>query len=407
MKIFGYEIRRESRSAENPQVPVSAANFLAHFGIDTDSLPRVTVDTALHVPAVQAAVTFISRSLANLPLHAHRKTKDGRVERIAGGLQTLVNEAPTAEWSSFGWRVYMWQQVFTHGRGITQIERAAGGAVLALNPVDPVDASVSIRAGRKIYRLNGMEYQAAEVLDIPYMLKRDMVGSYSPIFLASKAIQLALAMNDYGSGFFAGGGVPPLALVGPMPQGAEALQRAMSDVSRVIDTARRSNKPLFPIPPGHELKQVGFEPSKGQMTEARRFQIEEIARAFNLPPIFLQDLTHGTFSNSEQQDLHLAKHLIAQWAKAFEDELNLKLFGQMKNGRWVEHNLDGLQRGDFTSRMNGLSQAVQNALLTPNEGRDKLNLPAMAGGNSLMIQGATVPLGLQQDSSANGGNDEN
>lgn len=78
------------------------------------------------------------------------------------------------------------------------------------------------------------------------------------------------------------------------------------------------------MPPGYSLKSVGSDPDKGQMTEARLFQIQEIARAFQLPPVFLQDLSKGTFSNTEQQDLQLVKHLIGQWAKAFEDELNLK-----------------------------------------------------------------------------------
>ena len=102
-------------------------------------------------------------------------------------------------------------------------------------------------------------------------------------------------------------------------------------------------------------------------------------------------------ANTEQQDLHLVKHVIAQWAQAFEEELNLKLFGQRNGGRYVEHNLDGLMRGDFTSRMEGMATAVQNALLTPNEARRLDNREAKENGDDLLIQGATVPLGTQPD----------
>jgi HK97 family phage portal protein len=212
--------------------------------------------------------------------------------------------------------------------------------------------------------------------------------------LASKAIQLALAMNDYASNFFAGGGVPPLALIGPMPTGA-GMKRAMADVHLAIKTAKESDKPIFPMPPGHELKPVGFDPEKGQMTEARLFQIQEIARAYQMPPAFLQDLSRGTFSNVEQQDLHLVKHLVGQWAKAFEDELNLKLFGRFRSGRYVEHNLDGLQRGDFKSRIEGIARGIQTAQLTPNEARALENRPKHANpaADDLLVQGATVVLG--------------
>ncbi|WP_286160612.1 phage portal protein [Rhizobium sp. Root651] len=127
--------------------------------------------------------------------------------------------------------------------------------------------------------------------------------------------------------------------------------------------------------------------------QPRRFQVEEIARAWQLPPVFLQDLSRATFSNAEQQDLHLVKHLIGQWTKALEDEINLKFFGRSGNGRYVEHNLDGLMRGDFKSRIEGLARAIQTAQITPNEARALENRPAMKDGNDLLVQGATVPLG--------------
>jgi HK97 family phage portal protein len=394
MKLFGFDIRREKRNAEDPRIPVSAENFLALFGVTSLNLPPVTVDNALTVPAVAAAVNFLSSSMANLPLHVYRSQKDAS-ERAGGSIQKLLNEAPNPEWSSFAWRKYFWQQVFTGGRGLSWIERNEAGNPLAIWPMDPSGIRVEMTGGRRVYRGETKQFAAADVIDIPFMLKRDMIGSYSPIALGAKAIQLALAMNDYASNFFAGGGVPPLALSGPLPQGADAMKRAMNDIHRAIDSAKNNAKPIFPMPPGHELKPVGFEPEKGQMTDARRFQIEEIARIYSLPPVFLQDLTHGTFSNTEQQDLHLVKHLVAQWAKALEDELNLKLFGQLKNNRYVEHSLDGLQRGDFASRMTGLSQAIQNAIMTPNEARALENRQPLDNGDELLIQGATVPLGTQ------------
>jgi phage portal protein BeeE len=66
------------------------------------------------------------------------------------------------------------------------------------------------------------------------------------------------------------------------------------------------------LPLGHELKPIGFEPEKGQLTEARRFVVEEVARIYGLPPLFLQDLTRATFANAETQDLHLV-HTVGHW----------------------------------------------------------------------------------------------
>lgn len=383
----------EARSIENPAIPVSAESFLRFFGISAGNIPAVTIDNALKVPAVHSAVAFLSRTLAALPLHAYKRT-DAGPERLSGKIAIVIHENPNPDMDAFKFRSYFWQQVFTGGRGLAWIERA-GSNVEAIWPMDPTKATIRRSNGRVIYGIDGKEYPATDVIDVAFMLQHDMLKHYGPIALAEKAIQLALAMNDYASGFFAGGGVPPLALVGPLPQGAEAMKRAMADIHRAIDVAKSSDKPIFPMPPGHELKPVGFDPEKGQMTDARRFQVEEIARAYQMPPVFLQDLTHGTFSNSEQQDLFFVKHLVGQWAAALEGEMNLKLFGRLNNNRYVEHNLDGLLRGDFASRMTGLGTAIQNGVLTPNEARLIENRPAHQNpvADELHIQGATLPLG--------------
>ncbi len=414
---FAVEIGRggEARagSIENPTVPVSqTAEFIQFFGMDSVSLPSVTTASALKVTAVNAAVNFLSRTLAALPLHAYVR-KDGSAERENGDFEKVLR-TPTPEMDGFKARQYFWQQVFTGGRGLFWIERN-GTKPVNLWPLNPAKTRIRRRNLRTVYVHDGQEYKAEDVIDLAYMLKDDQLGHYGPINLASKAIQLAIAMNDYGSTFFAGGGVPPLAISGPLPEGGAALKRAQADVERSIKLAQETRSAVLPIPAGHELKPVGFDPAKGQMTEARTFQIQEIARAYQMPPAFLQDLSRGTFSNVEQQDLHLVKHLIGQWAKAFEAQATLKIYGR-DNGReqYVEHNLDGLMRGDFKSRTDALARAIQTAQITPNEARalDNRGKSANPAADELLVQGATVPLGQQpvlptpQEPSENGDGNE-
>lgn len=401
---FAVEVSRrsppagESRSGsiENPTVPVSQTKeFLAFFGMDSVTLPSVTTASALKVPAVNAAVNFLSRTLAALPLHAFVR-KDSSAEREDGEIEKALR-FPTPEMDGFKARQYFWQQVFTGGRGLIWIERKASG-VANFWPLNPSKTRIRRQGLTTAYHHDGQVYAAEDVIDVAYMLKDDQLGHYGPINLASKAIQLALAMNDYASTFFAGGGVPPLSLSGPMASGNEALTRTVTDVEQAIKFAQVNGSPIMPIPAGYDLKPVGIDPAKGQMTEARLFQVQEFSRAWQLPPMFLQDLTKGNFANTEQQDLHLVKHLIAQWAKALEAQATLKIFGRDHAGqKYVEHNLDGLQRGDFKSRSEALARAIQTAQITPNEARALDNRPKSSNpaADELLVQGATVPLGQQ------------
>jgi HK97 family phage portal protein len=392
-RALGVE-QRMITSITGDSIERPGSNILNVLGIGDVALPNVTIESALTVPAFSAASTFLPRTMSAIPLHAFRNTPDGPV-RISGALETIIHEAPNPEWTSQKLRQHFWHQVFTGGRGLLWIERS-GNSIVGLWPIDPCNVEIKRTAkGVTTYKVGSKTYQSSEIIDVPFLLKSDGLGHYGPINLGAKAIQLALAMNQYGSTFFAGGGVPPLAVKGPMEDGKEAMKRALTQIQQSIEAARETSIPIAKMPPGYDLTPIGFDPEKGQMTDARRFQVEEIARVFNLPPVFLQDLTHGTFSNTEQQDLHLVKHLVAQWAEAFEQELNLKLFGQRNGGRFVEHTLDGLLRGDFKSRMEAHASSVQNAIRTPNEVRALENLPPLKNGDDLMIQGATVPLGAQ------------
>ncbi|MEP9401868.1 phage portal protein [Sphingomonas sp. VNH70] len=400
MRWWPFGRAAETRSLERGTIDLSTASpeevmelFGGQGAAGPVTMPVVTIESALEVPAVFDAVSFLSRTMAALPFHAFTKV-DGKPQRSDGDMQMLLNEAPNAEWSSFAARQYFWQQVFTVGRGLFWIERA-GSKVVALWPMNPRATTVRRRKGRKIYTCEGNEYPAADVIDVPFMLKPDQLNVYSPITKGRDAIGLMIAMNRFAAGFFASGGTPPLALEGPMPSGADGFKRAMADIKRAIDAARAAAAPFFGIPPGYSLKPLAIDPSKGQMTEARLFQMQEIARLYGLPPVFLQDLSKGTFSNTEQQDIQLVKHLIAHWAKALEDECNLKLFGQRRRSRYVQHILDGLQRGDFKARTEALARAIQTGQLTPDEARaleDRPPDPSGAGAK-LYMQGATVVLG--------------
>lgn len=386
----------ETRNLENPNAPVSANDFLQIMGwgdFSSSAGINVNVDVAMGVPAVWAAVNFLGGTLAGLPLNVYRKTENGR-EKIETGIANLLHGAINDTMSSFEWRKYMFEQVFTGGRAITYIERAKNGQVENLYPIDPTHVRVErLIDGRKIYRVIEKVYEANEIIDIPFILKANQVDVRGPIASNRDVIGMAVAASRYGSKAFQSGGIPPAVLQGPFQSGASAI-RASEDVAAATLNLAKQGKPIMALPMGHELKSIGFSPENMQLIELQRFCIEQIARIYSLPPVFLQDLTHGTFSNTEQQDLHFVKHTVKRWVEQTEAEMNLKLFGR-NSAQYVEFNVDGLLRGDFKTRMEAHATSIQNGIRTPNEVRDIENLPPMDEGDNLMIQGATVPVAAQ------------
>ena len=388
---------------EAPPLPngvITQQNFFEVFGWTGSSGIEgvlVTTETALGVPAIWAAVNFLSGTLAGLPLNVYRRSGDGRT-KINGGLQTILHDAVNDETSSFEWRKRLFEQVLTGGRSFTFIERSPSGVVLNLWLLDANNVSVKRENGRKTYEYKmgdrTVVYAASEIIDVPFMLRPDGLGHYGPIKTNERSVALAIAAERYGAKFFENGGVPPFAVTGNF-QSANALKRAGDELAQAVKKATKESRQALVLPLGLEIKPIGIDAEKAQLVETQRFSIEQSARIYQMPPTFLQDLTHGTMANTEQQDLHFVKHTVKRWVEQFEQELNLKLWGRSNNRTFAELNVDGLLRGDFGSRMEGYSKSIQNAIMTPNEARRKENLPDDPQGNNLLVQGATVPLGTQ------------
>jgi HK97 family phage portal protein len=406
MGLFDRLKKPEARNLENPSAPVSAADFLQVMGwgeMSSSSGVTVNTDTALGVPAVWAAVNFLSGTLAGLPLHVYQKNEDGSREMANLPLHSVLHDAANESTSSFEWRKYSFDQVFTGGRSVTYIERTEDGVIVNLWPLDPQYTRVEHRTdGRRqvrVYINNGQTYSASEVIDIPFMVKSNNLDVRGPIATNRDAIGMAIAASRYGSKVFQSGGIPPVVLQGPFQSGSAAA-RASDDVAKTTAKLAREGRPVMALPMGHEMKQIGFNPEQMQLLELQRFSIEQIARIYSLPPVFLQDLTHGTFSNTEQQDLQFVKHTLKRWIEQVEQEMNLKFFPRGSE-YYVEFNVDGLLRGDFKTRMEAHATSIQNGIRTPNEVRTVENLPTREEGGNLMIQGATVPMATQ----TNGGQD--
>lgn len=409
--MWPFSKREKRASPEDPSYSIGDPEVLGViFGNqESESGESVTSQTALKVPAIWGATNFLAGTIASLPLHVYRRTDDGREIRRQHPAYRLLHDAPNEEWSSYRWRKYSMLRTLLQGRSYSFIERNAGRRPMGLWPLKPSGVTVESRGGRTQYSYENGDgkpdtYTADEIIDIPFLVDEDQLSSISPIERLRDVIGLSLALQRYAANHFANGGVPPSVLEGPaMSPGAA--NRASNDIKAAIGRAVKEGRPPA-IPEGYTLKPLGVDPEKSQMEASRRFQLEEIARVYGLPPVFLQDLERATYSNTEQQDLHLVKHTLTQWLRAWESEINLKVFPESNRSHFAEFDVDGLLRGDFKTRMDGYALAIQNSIKTPNEVRQKENDPPMEGGDRLVIQQNMSQLDLLgSDGEPAGGND--
>ena len=392
-----------SNSLENPSVSLVDPKAWAQIFGDWRSSAGVSVDpqVAMSVPAVWCAVTFLGGCIASLPLKLHRKSANGKeqIERGAHALM-LAGKVNDEYLTSFNWRRDLMTSTLLRGRSLTYVERQAAntGDARYLWPIELAKTTIKRQRGRMLYQYRDASnsqtetYTADQIIDIKFLGALDGVDHFDPVMTMKDTIGLAVAIRTYASRYFLNGGVPPLALEGPAASPA-AVARGKSDMGEAVKQSTRDESGVIYLPPGHKLTPVALQPEKGQLLDAQRFIVEEVARIFNIPPAFLHHLVNATFANVEQQDLNFVKHSLVHWIEQIEQELNAKMFGTAR-GRYIEFDLNALLRGDLVSRMGAYAQAIQFSVMKPNEARRRENLPDDPAGDRLMANTTIQPLPL-------------
>ena len=393
------------RSRASPQDRTAGSGYTFYFG-GTTSGKAVTERSAMQMTAVYSCVRILAEAVAGLPLNLYHYTGDGGKEKAIGHpLYLLLHDEPNPEMSSFVFRETLMTHLLLWGNAYAQIIRNGKGEVVALYPLMPNKMTVDRDERGQLYysyqRSNDEAVRSkdqtvilrpSDVLHIPGLGFDGLVG-YSPIAMAKNAIGMAIACEEYGAKFFANGAAPGGVL--EHPGTIKDPQRVRESWQSTFGGSGNANK-IAVLEEGMKYTPIGISPEQAQFLETRKFQINEIARIFRVPPHMVGDLEKSSFSNIEQQSLEFVKYTLEPWVIRWEQSIQRTLLTQEeKSAYFVKFNLEGLLRGDYQSRMNGYATARQNGWMSANDIRELENLdriPAEEGGDLYLINGNMLPL---------------
>ena len=394
------------RSRDKPQDRTAGSGYAFYFG-GTTSGKAVTERSAMQMTAVYSCVRILAEVVAGLPLHLYRYKEDGGKEKaLDHPLYLLLHDEPNPEMSSFVFRETLMTHLLLWGNAYAQIIRNGKGEVIALYPLMPnrmvVDRDIHgqlyyqyTRSTEEAPTMKGVTVNLppSDVLHIPGLGFDGLVG-YSPIAMAKNAIGMAIACEEYGAKFFANGAAPGGVL--EHPGTIKDPQRVRESWQSTFGGSGNSNK-IAVLEEGMKYTPIGISPEQAQFLETRKFQINEIARIFRVPPHMVGDLEKSSFSNIEQQSLEFVKYTLEPWLVRWEQSIQRTLFSPEEKKRYfAKFNVEGLLRGDYASRMSGYATARQNGWMSANDIRELENLdriPTEDGGDLYLINGNMLPLG--------------
>lgn len=399
--LFGF-----GQARDKPVDKAADAGYSFLFGRTTSGKP-VNERTAMQTTAVYACVRILAEAVASLPLHVYEYQDDGGKKLVHDHpLYYLLHDEPNPEMTSFVFRETLMSHLLIWGNAYAQIIRDGAGRVLGLYPLLPDKMDVQRDDKGNIYYVysrnsdenptfkeyGNIKLKAEDVLHIPGLGFDGLIG-YSPIAMAKNAVGMTLACEEYGASFFANGANPGGVLEHPgVLKDPSKVRESWNSVYRGVSNAHK----IAVLEEGMKYQQIGIPPEEAQFLETRKFQINEIARLYRIPPHMVGDLDKSSFSNIEQQSLEFVKYTLDPWVIRWEQSLQRSLLLPGEKGKYfIKLNVDGLLRGDYQSRMNGYAVGRQNGWFSANDIREMENMnpiPDEEGGNLYLINGAMTKL---------------
>lgn len=384
------QIKRNKSGISNPaQWLIDMFNPMADSGVKVDE------EKAMEHSAVYASVRIIAETIASLPLNVYAEENGEKNKAKNNYLYKLLHNKPNDIMTSFVWRETLVAHLLLWGNHYSKLELGNDGSIKSIWPLLPGKMQVKLRNGRLYYIYNAREkgqqiFDQQEILHIPGLGFNGYVGK-SVIKMAREAIGLGLSAEQFGAKFFSQGAQPGGIVEYPSQLSEKAYNRYKNDMREKYQGMGNAHK-LMVLEEGMKYHQTGIPPDDAQFLETRKFQIEEIARIFRVPPHMLADLDRATFSNIEQQSIDFVVNTIRPWLVRIEQSLNDKLISDRNNKNYIKFVVEGLLRGDSESRAAYYKQMFEIGAMTINEIREKEDMNPLENGDKSFVPLNYMPL---------------
>jgi HK97 family phage portal protein len=369
-----------TRSAPMPAPQTSVTpptETMMAVGSAGHALPPPSETQALSVPAFWRGCAYVAGTVGMLPVSVFRDT-EVLEPQPAVITQPDPDQTPMAFWAG------VVESLALYGNAISLITSTDRyGWPQTLKPVHPTATAVRF-AGNPMTPTIGVWYIAGQLYDPSdvWHIKSHLGRAGWPLGRGlldtdSDAIAMAIALQGYAAGYFAGGGMPNGLLKIHRPE----ITQDQADAAKAAWVSKFSGAPSVAVL--NELTDftpVAWRPVDSQMVESRQFSLVEIALMWGIPPSKLGANVGGsTYRNAEMEEVQARNDAVAPWVRLLEQSGSIHL---VPRGQHLEWDLSAALRSDTLSQYQAYQVAMggpgpQSQWLLPDEVRSRENLDPM------------------------------
>ncbi len=345
----------------------------------------VSPDGSLAISAVWACVRILSETVASLPVHLYKKTKEGNVRVESDKLLDLLRR-PNSYSGLYDF--LQWEMIgcLLRGNGYTWIIRDVNGVPKRLHYCENEQVSVTIDRENDeiVFKYKEHIIPSSDMIHLKGIVTDGYLGK-SPIEVHRENLTLSQNVLTYGQKFFTNGGNTEGVYTYPGELKEDSYKRLKRDIAEQ-ESLRNAHKSLL-LEGGMKYERINIPLEDAQFITTRKFQATEVARIFGVPPHLIADLERSTNNNIEHQGIEFVVYTLLPYLKKLEAELNYKLLttDQAKK-MYFSFNVNGLMRGDSTARANFYRTMYMISAMCPNEIRKLENMNEYEGGEAFYTQ---------------------
>jgi HK97 family phage portal protein len=375
-----------------PQASYSDSHDFWYTDVGTISKAGTVVshETAMKVSAVYACVKVLAETVASLPLFIYRRRPDGGKDRdVSHPLHQRLHYLPNKWQTTYEWREMMMGHVLLRGNAYSEKVRGMDGPTTQLIPKNPDRITVEQVPGGKLRYTETEANGTKRIIPANKMfhlrgLSSDGLVGLSPIGLMRESVGVAIATESYASRFFSQNAQPRGALETDATMSEEAEKRLISGWKSAYGGLDQSHGTAV-LQQGLKWHQISITNEDSQFLETRKFQVNDIARWFRIPPHMIADLEKATYSNIEHQSLDFVVHSLMPWLRRWETAIHRDLIEQDKEEYFAEFIVEGLLRGDAKARSEFYASGITNGWINRNEVRAKENMNPEEGLDDFLV----------------------
>lgn len=361
----------------------------------------VTSENALTVPDVYACINVLAQDVGRCPLKLRVNVDGGWRDADSHPIWEILHDLPNPEMTAAEFRATMTRQLLQYERAYAEIVRRPNGTIQAIWPLESSRMDVKrddLNRKTYVYRIEGEKSITWTFNpDRPPLLE---LRHPSPILQCRDLIGLAMAIDIYGSKFFANGARLSGMLNAPIGLKPDQRQQLRDAFQKMYSGVHNSHK-VGVLEGDVKFTPLTSQNDEAQFNETRKLVRSMIAGAFRVPSHKINDLDRATFSNIEAQDRDYVNSGLDPYLVLWEQAIRRDLLTTRQYPRYqATFDREALIQADSQSRAMGFAQGRQNGWYSPNDIRQKLGenpIPEAEGGNLYHMNSTLVPLTTKPD----------